>query len=410
MKRKLDQILYSLSCGVLTLCAVLIASFNGNLALAASSKAIDTDGLSAAAGGESMYDFMVMSVCPDAHNRVIPGLTPMDCANPRKIRPGENIPYHLSDFFHGDVVCRPGHHSPQIDIHDNVPMTYNGVTRTVSAVSVGYDRCEAKPTPSPAYYEVHWVGQYAFMMGAWARGPNNGPGSVGGGITPLCAYGPGTSIQYYDFWVLGPGLAPAPGAVGYGTFKTHDYNTGLPPLSAACPTAFTPYLALWARGDFTFGPRGAASYTLDTVVSHPYSQAGVTGTTPGDSKQAERTYWTKEFGQTRWEAWKRDDFVNVQTGQTAEQLALAAFATCTPPYAFQGEVTPNTLIGALNQNGSYNQTVTDQSTGISHVWYMADCLDMTHIAVGINPAGDPAPSGASLGSSAFWNFWVPRPH
>ncbi|WP_313737950.1 hypothetical protein [Sphingobium yanoikuyae] len=44
-----------------------------------------------------------------------------------------------------------------------------------------------------------------------------------------------------------------------------------------------------------------------------------------DARQMERTYWTREFGQVRWEEWKRDDYTRSRDGKSASEMAESFF-------------------------------------------------------------------------------------
>jgi hypothetical protein len=147
--------------------------------------------------------------------------------------------------------------------------------------------------------------------------------------------------------------------------------------------------------------------TLDTLLSHPYSQSDVTGTTPGKGAQMERTYWTREFGEVRWENWKRDDYVDKE-GKTAVQLAHTAFGEnyCSKPFEMPSQPTPGIRLGPIESNGAYSQTLTDLKSGEQHRWYMAGCLDLTNLVIARTPGGDPYPQTSML-PAKFWEFWIP---
>ncbi|WP_395696908.1 hypothetical protein [Methylocella sp.] len=349
-------------------------------------------------------DYMVMEVCVDAADHVVPGLTPVSpsCARRRKIRPTDVVPYHLSGYDHEDKC--PGHAT----IHDNLPVEHNGVTRIVKTVRVGYPLCGQPREPIPAYYSVRWLdSQYGFIMGAWGRGhENEGQGKVGGGLTPSCAKGPQTSARYFRNWPIASRATPAPGSVSYAVFSKSSAINGLPPLDSACPSDYNArFLSIWSRGPFAY----RSGVTLDTVISHPYSQVDDSGTTPGKGRQMERTYWTREFGQVRWENWKRDDYAN-KKGEKAPDLARESYQKgyCSRPYELAGQLTPGMTLGPMEDNGEYSQVLTDERSGETHRWYMTGCLDLTNLIVAKSPQGDPYPSFDSL-PAKFWEFWVPPP-
>jgi hypothetical protein len=350
----------------------------------------------------TIADYMLMEVCVDAHDHVVEGLTPVSpgCEHRRQIRESDPIPYHLSGFDHESGKC-PGHTT----IHDNLPLTHDGVTRIVSFVRVGYELCGEPKEPEPAYYSVRWVdGDYGFLMGAWGRG--KGEGTVGGGITPSCKLGPATSGRYFRDWPIGPRIVEKTGEVGYAIFSKASAIHGLPPLDSPCPASYdSRFLSLWTRGMFKY----RSGVTLDTLLSHPYSQTDPTGTTPGRGAQMERTYWTREFGEVRWENWKRDDYAD-RDHKTAIQLARQAFAQdyCSKPFDMSAHPTPGIKLGPIESDGAYSQTLTDLTTGEQHRWFMAGCLDLTNLVTARTPGGDPYPQTSQL-PAKFWDFWIPAP-
>lgn len=352
-------------------------------------------------GRESIADFMVMEVCVDAQDHVISGLTPVSpaCTTRRKIRPTDPVPYHLAGFDHPSNAC-PGH----ITVHDNLPVVHDGVTRIVKTVRVGYQLCGMRETVEPAYYSVRWFdAKFGFIMGAWGRGEDGG--KVGGGITPSCSAGPETSARYYRNWVFGTNPPQRPGEIGSDVFTKASAIQGLPALTSPCPTDYQArFLSIWSRGPFTY----RSGVTLDTIISHPYSQADASGTTPGAGKQMERTYWTKEFGQVRWENWKRDDYVNNKTGDTAVALARKAFSNgfCSKPFELGAAPTTGISLMPIAADGAYSQMLIDKVSGEQHRWYMAGCLDLTNIVLARKPGGDPYPTMEGL-PAKFWEFWIP---
>ena len=348
----------------------------------------------------SIIDFMVQDVCLDSEGRVIPGMSPVDrgCRRRRNLRSGDLIPYHLTKVIEGGVAC-----GKRRLIRDNLLWTHNGVTRVVGAVQIEKDACK-RSTPIPAYYSVRWADdEFGFIMGAWSRGDDGG--SVGGGLTPQCAKAPHTSRRFFRNWVLASARVPKPGEIGFGVFSKLGSFHGLPPEDADCPTRYpSRYLAAWTRDQFHY----SSGLSLDTIVSHPYSQTDDKGETPGRGKQMERTYWTREFGQSRWESWKREDYYGRKAKKTATELAESfnETGTCSPPMSISGMVTPSLRLSPMEQrNGVYSQVATDISTGERHRWIMAACQDMTETIDPVNRGGDPYPSTEPV-TERFWDYWT----
>jgi hypothetical protein len=347
----------------------------------------------------NILDYMIMDVCLDDQGAVIVGMSPADkaCVSHRDIKEGDPIPYHL-------VGVGPATPCGQrVVLRDNVPWTHGDVTRVVGAVSIQKDSCDKESPLIPAYYSVRWTdSQYAFIMGTWSRGPDGG--KISGGATPACADHPESSIRYFRNWVLSQTSSIANGDVGHAVFTKKGAFQGLARPGTPCPADYPArYLALWSRGDFTF----SSGQRLNAIVSHPYSQANETGTSPGNGRQMERTYWTREFGQSRWENWKREDFVNKHVGKSAQELADDFFVNgvCSRPFEIAGNVTDGMNISPVEEhNGIYSQVVTDIKNGEHHRWIMVGCQDTTAAVPALSPKGDMYPSTAPV-TPVFWDFW-----
>jgi hypothetical protein len=347
-----------------------------------------------------IIDFLVQDVCLDAAGRIIPGMSPVDprCTARRNVRSGDLLPYHLTKVIEGGVGC-----GKRRLIRDNVLWRHNGVDRVVGAVQIEKDAC-SRSEPIPAYYSVRWADEkFAFIMGAWSRGQDGG--SVGGGLTPECAKAPHTSRRFFRNWVLSSSQVPEVDSVGFGVFEKLGSFHGLPPMDADCPARYpSKYLAIWSRKPFRY----SSGHALDTIISHPYSQVDVSGHTPGRGKQMERTYWTKEFGQSRWESWKREDYYGRKAEKSATELAESfnEVGVCSPPASISGMVTPGLKLSPIEQNnGIYSQVATDTRTGESHRWIMANCQDMTETIDPLHSEGDPYPSTEPV-TSRFWDYWA----
>ncbi len=346
-----------------------------------------------------MRDYMIQDVCLDAAGAIMPGVAPGDprCTRHRDIREGERVPYHLAP------VGVPVRCDARQTFRDNLPFTRNNRERIVGLVTIDRRPCATSDPWVTAYLSVRWFDErYAFIMGMWTRGADGG--RFGGGVTPVCDADPGSSTRYYRNWVLADYRNLANGAVGFGVFEKRGQLLDLSRPGAACPAEYpNRILALWTRGDFTF----SNGQRLNAIISHPYSQADNSGLSPGRSGQMERTYWTREFGQTRWENWKREDWVNKKLGKAAPQLAEEYFRPeqCSPPYELKGEVTPGLVLGPIERKGDvYTQLATDKATGESHLWYLAGCQETTVIIPPADPAGDPYPTLKAAGER-FLDFW-----
>lgn len=341
-----------------------------------------------------------MNVCLDKHGDVIAGMTPFDpqCTTQRDITETDLVPYHLSKHLAEPASCK----SRRL-IRNNVLLKRSGVERAIGAVLIERETCSREKPPIPAYYSVRWVDdRFAFIMGAWSRGADGG--KVGGAVTPVCQEDPWSSSRHFRNWVIAADDVKGD-EVGYGVFTKRSSFDSLPPLGAACPTDYrSRYLALWTKGTFEF----SSGARLEAILSHPYSQADKAGETPGHGAQMERTYWTRELGQSRWENWKRDDYVHRKSNMTAMELAedSSDAHACSRPMEISGRVTPGMDIGPLEErDGIYSQVVRDLNSGERHRWIMTNCQDMTALVPPRDTGGDPYPSFEPV-TSQFWDFWA----
>ncbi|WP_312312380.1 hypothetical protein [Sphingobium yanoikuyae] len=345
-------------------------------------------------------DYLAQDVCLDPRGKVIIGLIPTDarCTSRRNLTSNDKIPYHLTKVLpEGTQIC-----GRRRLIRDNILWSRGGANRVVGAVQIEKDGCQTS-APIPAYYSVRWYdSDYAFIMGAWSRGQDGG--IVGGGLTPQCAKAPSTSRRYFRNWLLSSSDIPAEGKYGFAIGQKKSSLTSLPALNSACPAEYpSRFLAVWTRGNFKF----TSGKTMNAIVSHPYSQVDGSGLSYGRGKQMERTYWTREFGQSRWESWKRDDYFGRKANKSAQELAESFNETgiCSKPFELRGNVTKGLKLGPIEFNGGvYSQLATDLTTGESHRWIMAACQDMTATIDPINPGGDPMPDTQPV-TPRFWEFW-----
>ncbi len=345
-------------------------------------------------------DFLVQNVCVDDSNRALIGVAPGDprCTRQRDIRQSDRIPYHLVARSQAEPDC-----SSRRVFRDNLPFERNGTIRAVGAVTIDRHPCAKTDPYIPAYLSVRAIDDaYMFIMGTWTRTKDGG--RYGGGVTPFCNTDPNSSERYFRNWVLAKYSDLIADNVGYYVAEKKGAFTGLSRPGDACPAKYpTKYIAFWTRGTFRYGN----GMEMDTIVSHPYSQVGKNSFSPGAARQMERTYWTKEFGQTRWENWKREDFFNRKAGMSAIELAEAHFNAkdCSRPFQIQGKLTDDFQLGeVIFRDGYYSQDAMDLKTGENHRWIMVNCQETTGIMTPDDPSGDPFPD-FHAGGSQFWDFW-----
>ena len=340
-------------------------------------------------------DYMVMTVCTDNADKILPGVAPVDaaCRRPRKIRPGELPPYQLTNFAPAGGVCAARHGTVT---KQNVTVTLGAEQRVVSLTRhMPHAGCQApKVMPAALYASVEDAdGQYGYIMGSGS------PGGVAGFDSPaLCRLAPGSSRRFTRGWVIAPAVLPAPGQPG--TMVPESIVTAGDPARAygTCPRVAHRSLTAWVPDTMNF----TSGLHLPAVISNHYSLADAAGLSPGAAQQMERTYWTRAFGLSRWEKWAREDWA--LGGTPAPVLARALFndKTCTAPYAMPAGITARMQLGPVDASGAWSQVMRNPVTGEQHTWYMVHCEDFTNI--------DRTPvtaAGAMTMPDGYAGYWRP---
>ncbi len=360
----------------------MLSSFSTCRRLLAVAFFVGSASASHAAGGSlgPISDFMTMDVCTLPDGSIAPGKIPgtADCKTHRDIRPGERPPYVVGNFPAPKSGCAPG---PITKI--NVPIQKGKNTRIVSSYirsacgePVAADDDDADRNGA----SIQWYdGGYGFIMGSYS------PVALSSFESDLCAQNPQSSQRFFRGWVIAPSTVPAIGTAGYGVFPS-KLNTGDPAkLATACATRYNRGLTTWFTTKFQY----KSNLNLVSIVSSHYARSSKSGETPGDAMQVEQTYWTREFGLSRWEKWAREDWVHPRSKVPAPELAakIAAAGRCSRP-ALEG-VTYNDKLSVSAtgpDNKAYSRVIRDAETGETHTWYMTLCEDYTNAA---------APSGST---------------
>jgi hypothetical protein len=358
--------------------------------------ALSASGLSAGpARAEQMADYMVMQVCTDAAGAVLPGVAPIDpaCTARRPLRPGETPPYRLRDWPPRDGGCHDG-----LTVKYNVPVLRHGVTRIVSFTDrAAGGGCDTGAEPDAAAesargLSVQWHdGGYGFIMASWS------PVAMSSFESPLCRTAGGGAARFFRGWVLAPATLPPPRQPGWGVFPAYLATGPAAGPADPCPARYNAALTLWVVDEMAFG-----AARLTAVVTHHFARTDPTGSAPGPAEQVERTYWTREFGLTRWEKWAREDWIHPRSHRPASELAAALFARgrCNQPYALPAAVTPRLQAENLTGDGLWRQVLTEPATRQRHGWVMTLCEDYTNIAR-TPPAGAALADAARI-DDAYW--------
>jgi hypothetical protein len=321
-------------------------------------------------------NFMVMDVCTAPDGKAVSGV-PGDkgCQRHRDIAPGETPHYTLQNFPPPASRCTAG---PVSKI--NVPVSRFNETRVVSstlrqvpcaAASSGDDQDDDLDRNGAS---IQWHDdQYGFIMGSYS------PVSLSSFESDLCDANRNSSRRFFRGWVIGPAEVPGLGTTGYGVFPTKLQKGAASTNMGACAARYTRALTTWSVDTITYTSRRE----LVSLVSSHYARGAPDGKSPGAAQQMEQTFWTREFGLSRWEKWARDDWVNPRSGKSAVDLAaqLVAAGRCCPPSHPATRFTPSMQVSAPEDGTSiFSRIISNPATGEKHRWVMTLCEDYTNIS------------------------------
>ena len=338
---------------------------------------------------------MIMNVCVDDADHILP-LIPgdLDCSHQRDIRPGEVPAYSLRNF------ANPGRNCP-LDNGTierlNLPVTRDGQTRVVSSNTPLSHDCSVSEGAANGRKgggaSIQWYDDgYGFIMGSYS------PVALSIYQTPNCLPGTRSSRRFFRGWVIAPAQVPAVGASGYGVFQSLLTTGAASDLSTECLANYRRALTTWLvkKAHFKSGRE------LTAIVSGHFAQVGVDGASPGASMQLEQTYWTREFGLSRWEKWARSDWKHPRNGRSAPDLARTLFRSgrCSLPTGGTFDISAQTQFSdAPSEREAYTRMITNRATGEKHIWYMTLCEDYTNIRL---RGSGPLPDAARIADKAYW--------
>jgi hypothetical protein len=352
---------------------------------------------SLAAGGGSgpISDFMTMDVCLRADGSVAAGVIPgsPECKSRRDIRPGEQPPYTLQNFSGPRAPCKGGS-----IIKVNIPVTKGQNTRITSSTirtSCGSAGPEDTEDTNSNGVSIQWYdGGYGFIMGSYS------PVALSSFESNLCAQNSQSSQRFFRGWVIAPAVVPSAGSTGFGVFPSKLYAGKPSDVPGACSPRYNKGLTSWAVKDFTY----KSDRKLLSIISNHFSRSNDAGNGPGDAMQMEQTYWTREFGLSRWEKWAREEWVHPRSKLPAAELAhkMAAAGRCSRPALGATNFANGLQMSATSPDESaYSRVITDPQTGEKHTWYMTLCEDYTNAA----PSGPNANYVAPMQKLADDIYW-----
>lgn len=346
----------------------------------------------------SVADFMTMDVCIDAQDIVtdaIPG--DADCLRSRDIRPGETPHYVLQNFSAPSNECTAGTVSKV-----NVPIQRGGNVRIVSS-TIRQKPCSKNDSgnvasdPGENGASIQWFDdEYGFIMGSYS------PVSLSAFESDRCTASPFDSRRFFRGWVIGPKDVPAVGTVGFGVFPSKLKNGEEAANFTTCAARYNRALTTWYVNEMSY----KSGRKLTSLVSSHYARGASDGKSPGNAMQMEQTYWTREFGLSRWEKWARSDWVHPRSKRSAFQLAkgLVAASRCSLPTIISLSFNPQMQLPAQFEwtDGVYSRVIRNALTGEQHVWYMTLCEDYTNAARDLSPSSQSLEAAEKFSNENYW--------
>lgn len=364
--------------------------------------------------GGTAADYLLMKVCTAtaaAGAPALPGVVPGDvaCRYTRPITASDTPPYTMRNFAPSYVIAA----SPSCTgnfgalIRVSAPITLNGLTRVVTFdQSAANAQCEtaaqvgANGGPFDLSVEsTDPVTGYSYIMGS--AGPNGislndayqafANGATTGGLpsTPVCKTGnPFSSARFANSWIIGQGAVPTslPGPINFAAVQLQALNpdtySALQQTGPACDTPYVTGFHIWQTNWYTF----YSGRTLVALIAAHYTQSNAANTGPGPAQAMERTYWTYEFGLSRWEKWTRSDLLVNGADPMKVSAELLQHTACAQQGLVAGTpigIVTNPVDSRTSGNvimsttkGIYQQVV---SAGTTYTWYMTLCNDYTNI-------------------------------
>ena len=105
--------------------------------------------------------------------------------------------------------------------------------------------------------------------------------------------------------------------------------------------------------------------------------------------QVERTYWTREFGLTRWEKWARMDWRHIRSGEAAPELAkrVRASGRCSSPPRTKIIFNQNFSIHPRENSDFFLEQIEMREKPPETRWVMTLCEDYTNVVRENPPSG-----------------------
>ena len=266
---------------------------------------------------EVIRDFLIQNVCEDAAGDVLQGVDPADadsrCVTQRDLRPGEPLPYHKHDHPSPDQRMA---NAKGYQRHDSFPVE---TSKFGLAIEQSFDFGTG---PGRRFGEFDADGDggdiiiFSPHTAAIAATEDGGAGfQLFAG--PDC-HGALSPEGLVDSWIVAA-IDGAQLLQGHEIARLRDLKTG---DQTRCPDRLDDAYTAWRVEPFHYraSPGQGREVTLTTLISEHFA-----GADPRRAKHAERFYYTRELGSTRWERW--ENTAEAQGGDVDRiRRAASAFA------------------------------------------------------------------------------------
>jgi hypothetical protein len=288
----------------------------------------------APARADTPLDYMVQQVCDDGaggHTSADPTTCPTTA---RKLRIGEALPYHKWDGANAASARQISDSYPIADLY--------GRARAVSTMVFDNQLTFSDPVFDAAHPSP-WISAYNILIADGSYLSFAGTYDPGRGWQPFWQ---NSTCSYADSWIVAPKTSLIPFGEGHTVAKLSNAYPN-------CPTVknVNKSITYWNNYSNYIYDSGKS---LNTIKSWHFSAGSW-----GDSDGLEEFMFTKEYGLTRWEAWRA-------RSASIKSPNLDAVSHC-----------PSGVDGGINYYGS-------------NVFYLQDCHDWSHVVASPNGDWDPS--------------------
>lgn len=327
-------------------------------------------------------DYLIANVCVDEHgqptlqNPLNTNAAAPPCARQRNLRPGEMLPYYPGSAGKGGPTRR-----------------YSFLSKTA-----GTDQKQRTFPIIVTWTDHNLSGHWAASDGVSLRTVEDGYASdLGstGGETLSVNLGEGAATKsnkgiarFNKAWVFFPEKLLPLGGINYGTYSESIVNSPrdkFDPATLPSDPKLHSYFGVQGHQKFRFGAK--SSLVMDALIGNKYAGRDKDGLSPGGGTAMERSYFTRELGDTRWEAWKRDDN---RGGHILEHAhTLYELGSCgLPAQVSEGPVNPHFEMGTVQVEQTpagpvYSQIISGwddkEHRLVAHKWYMVHCADWSDV-------------------------------